>query len=85
MGNERKCYSCGEPGGKGKRELRPYGPNGADVCAGCVFGEKGGKPDPTKLAEAEKQLGKQMLAPGPLVLDNREQVGPRPVRSRGRS
>lgn len=34
---ERYCMHCLQRGGARKRELRPYGPGGRDVCAGCVF------------------------------------------------
>jgi len=28
---------CGCGPGRGNQELRPYGPHGEDVCAGCVL------------------------------------------------
>ena len=34
-----KRYYCGQPDGKGPRELRPYGPDGADVCFECAMGD----------------------------------------------
>ena len=76
----RKCIHCGQPGGTGKRELRPYGPNGTDVCAGCVFGGP-----PERKREAERQLGARLMATEPLVLDADEQVGPRPLNPKGTS
>ena len=48
---DRKCFYCGKPGGKGPRELRPYGPDGADVCAECVV--HGKDPKRTKIAEEQ--------------------------------
>jgi hypothetical protein len=80
---QRSCYKCGESEGPGKRELRPYGPGGKDVCAGCMFGENGKEPDPAVREEAERQLGARLLAGGPLVLVPEEQLGPRPIRSKG--
>jgi hypothetical protein len=35
---------------------RPYGPDGADLCAGCMFGEDGAAPDPDVQAEASRQF-----------------------------
>ena len=70
----RKCMHCDKPGGVGKRELRPYGPGGRDVCAGCVFDGP-----PERLKQAEQEIGKRLLTAEPLLLDEREQVGPRPM------
>lgn len=40
---KRICHYCKQPGEeKGPRELRPYGPNGTDVCAECVLGPNAG-------------------------------------------
>lgn len=69
---ERTCIYCGKPGGKGPRELRPYGPSGADVCAECTF-----HGPPERVIEAEKQLSIRLVQPGPLVIVPEEQVGPR--------
>lgn len=77
----RTCYHCKQPGGTGPRELRPYGPGGADVCAECTF-----KGPPERLKQAEKVLGARLLHSGPMVLDSREQVGPRPtLRRKGKA
>lgn len=73
--SERSCMHCGRAGGEGPRELRPYGPGGKDVCAECVFD---GPPEREELAR--KHLGQRLLYPGTLILDAREQVGPRPER-----
>lgn len=73
----RKCYHCGQPGGKGPRELRPYGPGGSDVCAECVLGRDA---PAGRRRQAERSLGRQLAQRGPLVLDSREQVGPRPIK-----
>jgi len=81
---ERTCYKCHQPGGKGPRELRPYGPKGSDVCAECVFGKKGDKPNPKMVEEALRQLGQRFLEPGPHILDTTEQVGPRPLKPKSR-
>ena len=71
---KRYCMHCLRRGGSGPRELRPYGPGGRDVCAQCTFQ---GPPD--RREEAERQLSARMLTSKPLVLDNREQAGPRPL------
>ena len=68
MVGNRKCCKCGRLNGKGKRELRPYGPGGKDVCAGCVFGEEDHQANKELLAEAERQFGKH-LAAGDHVID----------------
>ena len=57
----RACHKCRRPSGPGAHELRPYGPCGALVCAGCMFGEDGSAPDPAVRAEAERQF-RAMLA-----------------------
>lgn len=64
----RHCYKCGKLAGHGKRELRPYGPNGKDVCAGCMFGEGGREPDPAVREEAERQIMRRFMEPGPHIL-----------------
>lgn len=33
----RACFNCGELAGTGKRELRPYGPHGQDICFECMM------------------------------------------------
>lgn len=50
------CYLCGRPPGVGKRECRPYGPGGALLCAGCMFGDDDTPPDPEVQAEASRQF-----------------------------
>lgn len=80
----RTCYKCHQPEGIGKRELRPYGPEGADVCAGCVFGTDGNGPNIDLLNEARYQLSKRLMGSEPLLLDATEQVGPRPLSTRSR-
>lgn len=74
----RYCIHCLQPGGIGPRELRPYGPGGRDVCAECTFNGP-----PERLKQAEQELGKRLMTSGDLVLDAREQVGPRPRSSKG--
>jgi hypothetical protein len=61
----RSCHYCGQPNGRGPRELRPYGPNGADVCAECTIGAK---KTPAREAEAKRQLRGALAGPGPHVL-----------------
>lgn len=70
----RTCYHCGLPGGTGKRELRPYGPGGVDVCAECVLGDKA---HPERENVAKQEPAKRFLHTGPLILDPSEQSGPR--------
>lgn len=82
---DRKCYKCKQPGGRGPRELRPYGPGGKDLCAECMFGSKGQKPSPKLEEEARRQLLKSLMAPGPLVIDPEEQAGPRSLKSKSRN
>jgi hypothetical protein len=77
----RYCVHCKRQGGSGPRELRPYGPDGADVCAECILGP--GAP-PEREATAKQELGKRHMYPGTLLLDPTEQVGPRPLLKRGR-
>ncbi len=60
---KRQCIHCGEPNGSGARELRPYGPGGSDVCAGCVIDS------PARLGVAEKQFAKIVGVKGDVVLD----------------
>jgi hypothetical protein len=38
--NDQVCSICEKPENKddGNSELRPYGPNGSNVCAGCFMG-----------------------------------------------
>jgi hypothetical protein len=76
---ERRCVHCKRPGGNGPRELRPYGPGGRDVCAECTFNGP-----QERLKQAERELGKRLLTSEPLLLDSREEAGPRPYR-RGRA
>jgi len=77
---ERTCIYCGKPGGKGPRELRPYGPNGSDVCAECVF-----HGPPERVKEAKTQLSMRLMQPVTLVLDPADQIGPVPIKKVGDS
>lgn len=36
------CHWCGQEGGTGPAELRPYGPDGADICFDCGMSEEHG-------------------------------------------
>jgi hypothetical protein len=76
----RYCMCCLRVGGPGRRELRPYGPSGRDVCAECVFDGP-----PERMEEAERQLERRFLSQEPMILDPSEQVGPRPLKGRGDS
>lgn len=76
MAIKRQCSLCEKPGGKGPRELRPYGKGGSDVCAECTFSG----PDAVKNQKiAREQFNKQIMTMEPLVLNYDEQVGPRPI------
>lgn len=66
--SSRACYKC-----KTTHDLRPYGPGGVDTCFDCMM-ETPGAED-----EAKRQLGQRFLTPGPMLLDDSEQVGPRPL------
>lgn len=66
--SNRACYKCGVT-----KDLRPYGPGGKDTCFPCM------KATPGAEDEAKRQLGQRFLTPGPLLLDDSEQVGPRPL------
>jgi hypothetical protein len=76
--NDAKCYACGAASGAGKAECRPYGPNGSWVCAGCCFS------DASKIAEAERQLARQLDACGDVATIGDGNTGPRPATSRER-
>jgi hypothetical protein len=54
MSDDICCVYCKRPDGKGKRELRPYGPGGSWVCAGCVFGEDGKPPHRARVEEFQR-------------------------------
>lgn len=61
------CSNCKRPHGLGKRECQPFGPGGALLCAGCVFGEdaKPGRsltPKPEFRATVEAQYSAQLAA-----------------------
>lgn len=62
MGEVRVCYRCRREHGRGPRETRPYGPGGAPLCAGCMFGEDGNAPSPDVQAEAKRQFNAAMDA-----------------------
>lgn len=66
------CCHCGPT----SRELRPYGPGGADICFPCM------KKDPKREKAARAELGKLFDAAGPVaVLTPR---GPKPLGGRRR-
>lgn len=71
----RSCYHCKQSNGPGPRELRPYGPGGADVCAECVFNGP-----PERRREAERQFTNKLGAAGDFALlteDGPKRIGPR--------
>ena len=76
---KRSCMYCRLPGGfdegEGEVELRPYGPNGEDVCFPCAMDTD----HPERKTTAEGQLARRLLGPSPLILRDDEQVGPRPM------
>lgn len=82
------CHRCHRPHGKGKRETRPYGPDGAPLCAGCMFGEDGATPDPDVQAEAKRQFADRLAAAERASADGRAIIaddmpaGPMPHRPR---
>ena len=47
----QQCCYCHQPDGKGDHELRPYGPEGADICFGCMTST------PEREAEAGRLFG----------------------------
>lgn len=70
---ERRCIHCGSS----ERELRPYGPNGADVCFPCVMGDDA---PVERKRTAEGVFASRLLHPSNLLLDSREEAGPRPLK-----
>lgn len=67
---KRSCCHCKRT----DRELRPYGPGGADICFPCM------KEDPAREKTAKAELGKAFEAAGPVaVLTPR---GPKPFKGR---
>ena len=53
----KHCHYCGPT----DRELRPYGPNGANVCFPCAMAT------PEREKETENQFVSQIVAAGPEV------------------
>ena len=51
--DKRTCSCCGQLEGTGKREIRPYGKDGADICFECMTS------DPEKEMEARKQFARK--------------------------
>lgn len=70
MGNEGTCYLCQRPGGKGERELRPYGPRGEMVCFECGMRDE---------ETTRKAFDKQLDAAGPVAVIDGTGVGPYPL------
>lgn len=64
---DRRCHYCGCAG-----DLRPYGPNGADVCFPCAMGT------PERKAETANMFAKQLEACGDVAVIG-ESVGPYPI------
>ena len=65
---KRKCTYCG-----GSSELRPYGPNGSDVCFTCATAT------PEREAQAKQAFIRQISTNEVLVLDPRMESGPVPL------
>jgi len=76
---EKRCYYCNRPDGKGPRELRPYGPGGAYVCAECIMGDlekdnAAAKQFAEMLDKADGKTGSAVLTPeGPIPYINKDQ------------
>lgn len=51
--DKRKCSCCGQLEGPGKREIRPYGKDGADICFECMTSSTENE------QEARKQFAKR--------------------------
>lgn len=66
----KQCCHCGTD----KKELRPYGPNGAWVCFGCAM-------SPEHKLNTETQYSIQLEAAGPVAVIG-EYVGPYPLERR---
>lgn len=56
---KEKCGTCERPNGLGKRELRPYGPGGTNICFECATST------PKANAEAKRQFGAKLKEAGP--------------------
>jgi hypothetical protein len=67
-----ECATCGQI-----RDCRPYGERGALICFRCM------KATPEAQAIAERQLGAQLAACGPVAVIDGTGGGPRPFDKRG--
>lgn len=82
---ERVCMYCKQPNGGGPRELRPYGPGGADVCFECALAS------PEKRRETEREFAAKLNAAevasgeGIALLPGDGPPLPYPIKKRGRS
>lgn len=74
------CYKCHQPNGKGPRELRPYGPGGAWLCAECMFSdpkeEEGARQRfAAQLNAADRRTRRALLtSSGPVPLGSKEDL-----------
>jgi hypothetical protein len=55
------CCVCNQPGGRGARELRPYGPGGKPICYECGM-------RPENVAEVERQFNARLDFAGPIAV-----------------
>lgn len=71
-----KCRYCGK-----EKDLRPYGPGGAQVCFKCAM------ETPERKKTTEDQFKAALEADGPveLFIDGENGKGPRPVKYAGGS
>jgi len=69
----RRCCYCGCENREGDKELRPYGPNGADICFGCMM------ESPEREEEATRQFAMQLDACGDVAIIGTS-VGPYPLK-----
>ena len=66
-----ECYYCSKIG----KELRPYGPRGANVCFSCGT-------SPQHEAETNRNFGALLDEAGPIAVIG-EESGPRPLSKKG--
>ncbi len=63
LGSAQVCGQCGVEAGKGKDELRPYGPGGSLICYSC------GTSDPEAEEQARSEFDRLMgEVEGPMLL-----------------
>ena len=73
---DRACCFCGTT-----KDIRPYGPGGKDMCFKCMKDPA----HPEREREAKQRfLGQLSMSGDVAVLDDANQVGPRPATSQER-